>query len=136
VLTSFDSHLTAATKCSRWIKLPCRACKRSTAKKLKNGSVQTQGESSPSIEVANYSEMHKSELQKAKYLLMSSGRQACVLVTRTSSDHSISLCPQTTQLAHVNHPALLKTSDQPSLIFRRSLLLRLSKRQMSALCQA
>jgi len=81
---------------------------------LKNGSFQTQGQSSPSIELANYSEMHKSELQKALYWLMSSGRQACFLVTRTSSDHSISLCPQTTQLAHGNHPALLKNSDQPS----------------------
>ena len=104
-LTSFASHLTAATKCNPWIKLPRGALNRSTAKKLNNGSVQTQCESSTSIEVANYSEMHKNELQKAIYWLMSSGQQACFLVTRTSPDHSISLCPQTTHPAHVNHPA-------------------------------
>ena len=34
--------------------------------KLKNGSVQTQGESSPSTKFANFSEIHESELQQAK----------------------------------------------------------------------
>jgi len=40
--------------------------KYSIAKKLKNGSVHTQGESSPSTKLANCSEMHTSELQQAK----------------------------------------------------------------------
>jgi len=46
---------------------------------------------------------------------MAYGRQASFLVTRTSSDHTLSLCPQRTRNAvPVNHPALVKTSDQPS----------------------
>jgi len=71
---------------------------------------------------------------------MASGRQAFFLVTRTSSDHLISLYPQTTQMLlmwaillwwrlAINHHSVM-------LIFRRSLLLMLSKHQMSALCQA
>jgi len=66
MLTSFASHLTAATKCSPWVKLSWGLCKHSTAKKLKNGSIHTQKELSPSAKVANYSEMHTSELQQAK----------------------------------------------------------------------
>jgi len=43
MLTSFASSLTAATKCNPWIKLSWGPSKHSTAKKLKNGSVHTQG---------------------------------------------------------------------------------------------
>jgi len=42
---------------------------------------------------------------------MASGRQAFSLVTRTSSDRTIS---EDTGADPVNHPALVKTSDQPS----------------------
>jgi hypothetical protein len=40
--------------------------------------------------------------------------------------------------APVNHPAVVKTSNQPSFcsIFHHSLLLMLSDHQISALCQA
>jgi hypothetical protein len=58
--------------------------------------------------------MHTGELQKARKRLKASGRQASFLVARISSAHTISLCTQTTYDAHVNHPVLLKTSDQPS----------------------
>jgi len=41
--------------------------------------------------------------------------QASFLVTRTSSDHTISLlASEDTDAAPVNHPAFVKTSDQPS----------------------
>jgi len=40
--------------------------KHSIAKKLKNGSVHTQGELSLSTKLASYSEMHTSKLQQAK----------------------------------------------------------------------
>jgi len=53
MLTSFASHLTVATKCNPWIKLLWGPWKHSTAKKLENGSVQTQGEFSPSTKLAN-----------------------------------------------------------------------------------
>jgi hypothetical protein len=43
---------------------------------------------------------------------MAVGRQASFLETRTSSDHMSSLCPQRTKY----HPALIKTSNQPSFI--------------------
>ena len=66
MLISFASHLTAATKCSPWIKLSWGPWKYSTAKKLKNGSVHTQGESSMSTNLANYLEMHTGELQQAR----------------------------------------------------------------------
>jgi hypothetical protein len=48
------------------IKLSWGPWKHSTANKLKNGSIHTQGESSPPTKLANYSEMHTSELQQAK----------------------------------------------------------------------
>jgi hypothetical protein len=66
VLTAFASHLTAAIKRNPWIKLSLGPWKHSTAKKLENGSVHTQGELSLSTKLANYSELHTSELQQAK----------------------------------------------------------------------
>jgi len=47
---------------------------------------------------------------------MASGRQASFLVTRTSSEHTISLLSSAADkdAATVNHPALVKTGDQPS----------------------
>ena len=62
-LTSFASHLTAPTKCNPQIKLSWGPWKHSTAKE--NSSVHTQGASSPPTKLANYSEMHTSELQQA-----------------------------------------------------------------------
>jgi hypothetical protein len=56
------------------------ARKYSIAKKLKNGSVQTQGNSSPSTKLANCSE-NTSKLQQARQWLMAAGRQAFSLVT-------------------------------------------------------
>jgi hypothetical protein len=44
---------------------------------------------------------------------MAAGRQAFSLAT-TSSDHTIYLWRQGTNAAHLNHPALVKTSHQPS----------------------
>ena len=61
-LTSFAFHLTGATKCKAFI----GPRKNSTAKKLKNGSVHTHSESSPSTKLANYLEMHTSKLQQVK----------------------------------------------------------------------
>jgi hypothetical protein len=66
MLTSFASHLTADTKCNPWINLSRGPWKHSTVKKLKNGSVCTQSESSPSTKLANYLKTHTSELQQAK----------------------------------------------------------------------
>jgi hypothetical protein len=88
------SHLTAATKCNPWIKLSWGPWKHSTANKLKNGSVQTQGESTPSTKLA----LHTSGLQQARQRLMTSERQVSFLVTRTSSDNMLSLCPQKTHI--------------------------------------
>jgi hypothetical protein len=45
------------------------------AKKLKNGPVKTQGNSSPSTKLANCSE-NTSKLQQARQRLMAAGRQA------------------------------------------------------------
>jgi len=56
----------AATKCNHWIKLSWGPWKHSTANKLKNGSVHTQGKSLLSTKLVNYSEMHTNELQQAK----------------------------------------------------------------------
>ena len=50
--------------------------------------------------------------------------------------HDFPLSSEDKDAAPVNHPALVKTSDQPSFIFRRSLMLRLSDHQISAVCQA
>jgi len=44
---------------------------------------------------------------------MASGRQASFLVTRTSSDLLCPLSSEDKDAAPVNHPALVKTSDQP-----------------------
>ena len=66
MLTSFASHLKTAIKCNPWLKLSRSPRKHSTAKKLKNSSVQTQGESAPSTKLANNSSMHTSELQEAR----------------------------------------------------------------------
>ena len=65
MLISSASHLTAPTKCNLWIKLSWGPWKHSTANKLENGPVHTQGQS-PSTKLAKYSEMHTSELQQAK----------------------------------------------------------------------
>jgi hypothetical protein len=65
MLTSLASYLTAATKCNPYIKLSQAYWNHSTAKKLKNSPVQTQGESSPFTKLANYSEMYASDLQEA-----------------------------------------------------------------------
>jgi len=65
MLASFACHLTVATKGTLDI-ASMGHLKTSTAKELKNSSVQIQGESSPSTKLANYSEMHTSELQKAR----------------------------------------------------------------------
>ena len=56
----------SSDKMQPWIKLSWGPWKHSTAKKLENGSVHTQGESSLSTKLANYSEMHTSDLQQAK----------------------------------------------------------------------
>jgi hypothetical protein len=54
--------------------------KHSIANKLKNGSVQTEGDSSPSTKLANCSE-NTSKLQQARQRLLAAGRQAFSLVT-------------------------------------------------------
>jgi hypothetical protein len=66
--------------------------------KLKKVSVHTQGESSSSTKLANYSEMHTCQLQQARQRLMASERQVSLLVTRTSSDHTFSVCPPNTHM--------------------------------------
>jgi hypothetical protein len=80
VFSYFAVRLTAATKYNPWIKLSWGSRKHSIAKKLKNGSVQTQGDSLLSTKLANYSE-NTSKLQQARQRLMAAGRQACYLVT-------------------------------------------------------
>jgi hypothetical protein len=50
------------------------------AKKLKNDSVQTQGDASPSTKLADCSE-NTSKLQQERERLMAAGRQAFSLVT-------------------------------------------------------
>jgi hypothetical protein len=53
--------------------------------------------------------------------------------------HDLPLASGNIDAAPVNHPALVKTSDQPSFrsaIFSRSFVLRLSDYQISALCKA
>jgi hypothetical protein len=53
--------------------------------------------------------------------------------------HEFPIASEDTDAAPVNHPALVKTSDQTlfsSVSFRCSLLLRLSEHQVSALRQA
>jgi hypothetical protein len=79
------------------IKLSWSLRKHSIAKKLINGSVKTQGDSSPSTKSANCSE-NTSKLQQARQRLMAAGRQAFSLVTRTSLDHTIFLWRQGTQV--------------------------------------
>jgi len=57
----------------------------------------------------------------------------------TFRPYDFSLSSEDKDAAPANRPALVKTSSQPSfilLIFRRSLLLRLSYHQISVLCQA
>jgi hypothetical protein len=81
-----------------------------------------------------------SKLQQERQRLMAAGRQAFSVVTWPSSDHMISLWHQGTQMLllwnvllwwilAISHYSIL-------LIFRRSLLLRLSDHQVSAMCQA
>jgi len=112
MLTSFASHLTAATKCNPWIKLSRSSWKHSAANKLKNGSVHTQDESSPSTKSANYSEMHTGELQIAGNGFRATGLFPCDRnIFRT---HDFPLASEDTHADPVNHLALLKTSDQPS----------------------
>jgi hypothetical protein len=72
--------LTAATKCSPWKKLSWGPRKHFVAKKVKNGSVQTQGDSSPFTKLAKYRE-NISKLQQARQRLMAVGRQAFSFVT-------------------------------------------------------
>jgi len=66
--------------------------------------------------LANYLVMHTSELQWAKWRLMASGRQASFLVTRTSSDHMISLCPLSTNCCSCEPSCFDK--DQQSAILQ------------------
>jgi hypothetical protein len=49
-------HLTAPIKCNPWIKLSWGPQKHFIVKKLKNDSIKTQGDSSPSNKQANCSE--------------------------------------------------------------------------------
>jgi phospholipase/lecithinase/hemolysin len=67
------------------------------AKKFKNDFVQTKGDLSQSTKLANCSE-NKSNLKQARQRLMAAGRQAFSFVTLTSSDHTISLWCQGTQV--------------------------------------
>ena len=114
MLTSFASHLTAATKGNPWIKLSWGPWKHSTAKKLKNGSIHTQSESSPSTKLANHSEMHTSELQGE---IAANGFRATGLFPCDKNifrPHDFPLSSEDKDAAPVNHPALVKTSHQPS----------------------
>jgi hypothetical protein len=75
--SQFAFRLTAATKCNHWIKLSRGPQKHSIAKKLKNGSIQTQGKSSPSNKLVNYLE-NTSKMQQAQQLLKSYRQQTLV----------------------------------------------------------
>jgi len=107
---------------------------------MKNCSVQTQGESSPSTKLAKYSEKHTRKLQQARQRLMVFGRQVFFLVTRTSLDHKSSLWPQGTHMLFLWNillwwrPAISQPSVLP--VLHRSFLLRLSVHQTLVLCQA
>jgi hypothetical protein len=81
---------------------------------LKNDSVQTQGDLSPSTKLANCSENTR-KLQKARERLMAAGRQAFSLVTwNIFRPHDFPLTSGNINAAPVNYPVLVKTSDQLS----------------------
>jgi hypothetical protein len=75
------------------------------AKKFKNDSVQTQGDSLPPTKLVNSSE-NTSKLQQATNLLL------CDMNIFRS--HDFPLASENIDVAPVNHPCLVKTSDQPS----------------------
>jgi hypothetical protein len=67
-------------KCSPWIKLSWGPRKHSIDKKLKNGCVQTQSDTSPSTKLTKCSE-NTSKLQQVRQRLIAAGQQAFSLVT-------------------------------------------------------
>jgi hypothetical protein len=114
MLTSFASHLTAVTKCCASIKLSWGPFKHSTAKKLKNSSVQIgrvvtvyrTGEQFGNT----YKRAGTSEI--AANYLRATGLFPCD--KNIFRPHNFPLASEDTDAVPVNHPALVNTSDHPS----------------------
>ena len=112
MLTSFASQLTAPTKCNLWIKLSWGPWKHSTAKKLKNDSVHTQDESSP---LPNWPTIRKCIQASCNRKIAANDFRAtgpfpCDKYIFRPYDFPLS--SEYKDAAPLNHPALVKTSDE------------------------
>ena len=118
MLTSFASHLTTVTKCNSCIKLSWSPWKYSTHKKLKYSSVQTQG--GQVVTVYQIGEQFGSAYKRAATgEIAAKGFRATGLFPCDKNvfrPHDFPLASEDTEAAPVNHPALVKTSDQSSFI--------------------
>jgi len=122
-----------------WIKLSWSPWKHSTPKKLKYSSVQTWGV--PVVTVYQIGEQFGNTYKRAATCeIAANGCRTAGLFPCEKNvfrPHDFPLASEDTEAAPVNHPALVKISHHSvMLIFRRSLLLRLSLHQISALCHA
>jgi len=115
MLTSFASHLTAATKCKPWIKLSWGPWKHSAVKKFKNWL-----RSRPGRVVTNYQigELFGNAYKRATTgEIAANGFRATGLFPCDKNifrPYDFPSSSEDKDAAPVNHPALIKTSDQPS----------------------
>jgi len=113
--------------------------KHSITKILKNGSVQSQGESSPSTKMAKCSETHARKLQQARQQLIASGCKLFSLWQEHLQTTSFSSGLREHRCCCSCEPSCIGGDQRSAIVqvfnFSYSLLLRFSEYQISALCQ-
>ena len=117
MLTSFASHLTTATECSFWIKLSWGPWKHSTAKKKKLKKKILRSNLGRGVTVYQTGEQFGNTYKRAATGEIAPngfraiGRFPCDKIIYRP--HDFPLSSEDKDAAPVNHPALVKTSDQP-----------------------
>ena len=119
MLKSFISHLTTVTKCNPSIKVSLSPWKYSTPKKFKYSSFQTWG--GRVVTVYQIGEQFGSAYKRAATgEIAAKGFRATGLFPCDKDifrPHDFPLASEDTEAAPVNHPALVKTSDQSLLSY-------------------